>query len=110
MPKKISEELKKQLVKLYNAGRSVQSICEEYKISKSSLYNWVKLYSEIKTEGKLVFTGREVYLLQKEVTMLKEENEILKSCDCSVNSPISIKIREVKKLNKGYSIHALSKH
>ena len=73
------------------------------------LHNWIHLYSKVKTEGKLVFTGREVYLLKKEVALLREENEILKKCACSVNSPISLKIREIQKLDKKYSIHALSR-
>ena len=109
MPKMISEELKERLASLYNSGCSVKSLCSEYNVFKSSLYNWIHLYSKVKTEGKLVFTGREVYLLKQEVALLREENEILKKCACSVNSPISLKIREIQKLDKKYSIHALSR-
>lgn len=109
MPKNISEDFKMQLVNLYNMGLPVKDICENYTVSKSSLYNWIHMYSKIKTEGKLVYTGREVYLLQKENQLLKEENEILKQCACSVYSQTSLKIEEIKKLDKQYSIHALSR-
>lgn len=109
MPKFFSEDYKKQLVDYYNAGESVQSICKNNNVSKSSLYNWIRLYSRIKSEGKIVFTGKEVYQLKKEVQMLKEENEILKHCSCSITSETLVKIEEIKKLDKNYSMHALSR-
>lgn len=107
MPKVISEEFKQKLVSLYERGEPVKKICTEYNIPKSSLYNWIHDYSKVKTHGKLVFTGRQVYLLQKEVALLKEENEILKQCACSVNSPVSLKIQEINKLDKQYNFHAI---
>jgi len=107
LPKVISEELKYKLVALYEEGEAVKKICTEYNISKSSIYNWIHDYYKVKTQGKLVFTGRQVYLLQKELALLKEENEILKKCACSVESPISLKIQEINKLNKQYNFHAL---
>ncbi len=109
MPKQFSEEFKKKIVTLYSEGTSVTSICNKYKISKSSVYNWIKMYTEVKTEGALVYTGREVYLLKKKIVMLEENLDILRQCNCSVNSPIKVKISEIKKLDKKYSYHALSR-
>ena len=39
------EELKKQIVMLYNNGKSANEIMEEYKISSSTLYRWIKNYN-----------------------------------------------------------------
>lgn len=77
MPKIISKELKQKLVSLYETGELVKKICTEYNIQKCSLYNWIYDYIKVKTQEKLVFTRRQVYLLQKVLALLKEENEIL---------------------------------
>ena len=53
MPKKISEELKKRLIELYHAGHLVQDIYNDTMFQKGPLYNWIHLYSKVKTEGML---------------------------------------------------------
>lgn len=58
--------------------KSVSEITREYGISSSVLYKWVKLYSPIKNEDGTVTTNKELQKLKKELSKVKEENEILK--------------------------------
>mgnify|MGYP004680293613 FL=1 len=72
------EDFKKTIVDLYLSKKPVSEITSEYGISSSVLYKWVKLYSPIKTEDGTVTTNKELQKLKKELSKVKEENEILK--------------------------------
>ena len=72
------EDFKKTIVDLYLSKKPVSEITREYGISSSVLYKWVKLYSPIKTEDGTVTTNKELQKLKKELSKVKEENEILK--------------------------------
>jgi transposase-like protein len=47
--KKYSEQFKIEMVNLYNNDRPVKDILKDYNISRGSLYNWIRKYSETKT-------------------------------------------------------------
>ena len=50
----------------------------EYGISNSVLYKWIKEYSPIKAEDGTVTNNKEIQKLKKELSKIREENEILK--------------------------------
>ncbi len=72
------EDFKKTIVDLYLGKKPASEITREYGISSSVLYKWVKLYSPIKNEDGTVTTNKELQKLKKELSKVKEENEILK--------------------------------
>ncbi|SFF65682.1 transposase [Sunxiuqinia elliptica] len=55
-----------KMVKEYESGRDVQSICREYGVSRATFYNWKKKYSGM--DGSQV----------KRLKELEEENRRLK--------------------------------
>ena len=76
--KSYDEDFKKMIVELYNNKKPACEIIREYGISSSLLYKWVKEYSPIKTENGTVTNNKEIQKLKKELSKLREENEILK--------------------------------
>lgn len=76
--KSYDEDFKKTIVELYNNKKPACEILREYGISSSVLYKWIKEYSPIKTEDGSITTNKEVQKLKKELSKIKEENEILK--------------------------------
>ncbi len=43
--KTYKEEFKLKMVQLYNAGKSVKVLCEEFEIKSQTLYAWIKKYN-----------------------------------------------------------------
>ena len=72
------EDFKKTIVDLYLNKKPASEITREYGISSSVLYKWVKLYSPIKNEDGTITNNKELQKLKKELSKVKEENEILK--------------------------------
>lgn len=77
--KKFDEDFKKMIVELYNTkSKPASDIIREYGISSSVLYKWVKEYSPIKNEDGTITNNKEIQELKKELSKIREENEILK--------------------------------
>jgi transposase-like protein len=89
MSKRYTDEEKARFVQLYKITYSAQEICEKYGIARSSLLLWAQQYSDIPIEAK---TAREIYLLEKEATRLRIQNQIFRESGCSVNSSTDKKI------------------
>lgn len=77
-PRKFDEEFKKSIVKLYESGKTQNSLSQEYGIAISSIARWVKQYSEVKIDDDTILTARQIKQLQKRNAQLEEENLILK--------------------------------
>ena len=77
-------------------------------ISRSALYNWIKLYTERKApKTGTIISGHRIVCLEEENRKLREENEILKKASCGCNASRSEKIQAVQKLYGQYSLRAL---
>ena len=78
---KYEDSFKKQLVELYNNGKTYEDISNEYHVSKSALWKWIKFYNNsgsfkaIDNKSQLEKDYKE---LEKEVRQLRMENDILK--------------------------------
>ena len=48
---KLSIEKKKELVSLYYNGIPVSEICQEYQISRSTFYTWIRTYRPIESQN-----------------------------------------------------------
>lgn len=75
MVKKYDIEFKKTLVDLYQSGQSVKSLCSEYGVASVTLYKWIDLYAKDSQSG---VSNAELKQMRKELSKLKEQNEILK--------------------------------
>lgn len=59
------DDIKQAILSEYAQGLTVASLCLKYEASKSSIYNWIHEYSEIKTKSEKTVTPRQIYLLKK---------------------------------------------
>ena len=81
MPKRYEEEFKKQIVALFNNGKSLADLNREYNIAKSTIKVWIERYN--KTESFNVDDNRtveekELIKYKKRLKELEMENDILK--------------------------------
>lgn len=76
-----TEEQKKQLVSLYNHGKSRSELIREYDLTASALDRWIKRINETgssREKDNRTPAEAELIRLQKEVRQLKMENDVLK--------------------------------
>ena len=79
--KKYTEEFKRQLVMLFNNGKSATNIVNEYGVARSTLHKWTTNYNNTKSfKANDNRTNEEIELIKvkKENKYLKMENDILK--------------------------------
>lgn len=76
-----SEEFKKQMVDLYNAGKSRTEIVQEYELTSSALDRWITRINKTgstREKDNRSDEENELIALRKEYKRLLVENEILK--------------------------------
>ena len=81
MQKHYTKEFKKQIVDLFNSGKSIPIIEREYGIPCSTVRGWVKLYNKngsFLLADNLDEDAKNIKALQKELKRLQMENDILK--------------------------------
>ena len=74
-------EFKKQMVQLYENGKSRAAIVEEYDLTASALDRWIKQASNtgsFKEKDNRSAEENELLAMRKEIQRLKMENDILK--------------------------------
>lgn len=91
--KNYTEDFKKMIIEVYNTGKPIKEICEEYGVSTTSLNNWInQVQPKEKISKKPVITTNnkknneikdkkeveEISKLKKENEKIKMELEILK--------------------------------
>ena len=81
MAKRYEEEFKKQIVSLFNNGKTLADINREYGVAKSTVKTWIERYN--KTESFDIDNNRseeekELIALRKRLKELEMENDILK--------------------------------
>ena len=105
---KYSEKLKKQIVAEYLRGvKTTSEILSPHNIPKSNLYRWLKQYGPDSIDPLNVFNYRNFYLRGLKIERLESMISILKRVECTVDSPLSVKLRELEKLYGEYPIHTL---
>ena len=73
-----TDEFKKQLVDLYQAGSSASYLSREYGVSNVTIYKWIKEFSPIKISEGEEATSKEYEKMKKRIAELEMENDILK--------------------------------
>lgn len=106
---KYSEEVKQSVLIQYLAGyKSTHAILADTGIPKSTFYSWLNEYNSKQSQPKkLECTQQAFRTLTNRVAKLECIIEILKTVDCSAQSPLNIKLSELERLFGKYSIHAL---
>ena len=86
---------------------TVQMLCEQFGICKSTAYNWIRKYSPIKrTKGRTI-TAHDYYQLERENRTLRTENEIFRRSSCSISSPLAEKLAAIDHLKSDFTVHIL---
>ncbi len=81
MAKRYEEEFKKQMVALYNNGKSLADLNRKYGIAKSTIKVWVERYNDsgsFNVNDNRSEEEKELIRLRKKVKQLEMENDILK--------------------------------
>jgi len=77
--RKYTEEFKKQIVELYENGRTVIDLAREYGLVEQTIYKWIHRYEPFaKNEQGETVTQADVKAMQRRIAELEMENEILK--------------------------------
>lgn len=79
--RKYTDDFKKQMVGLYNSGKSQTAIAKEYDLTPSTLRKWTERINENGSphaKDNRTPMEEELLRLQKENRQLKMENDILK--------------------------------
>ena len=77
--KTYTEEFKKIIVELYEAGNKTKSeLAREYGTSEGNVRSWIKKYGKIETSTGEVTNNDEIIKLKKKMQEVETENEILK--------------------------------
>ena len=77
--KTYTEEFKKTIVELYEAGNKTNSeLAREYGSSEGKVRAWIKKYGKIKTSTGEVTNNDEIMKMKKKMLEIETENEILK--------------------------------
>ncbi len=75
------EQFKKQIVSLYNNGKSLADLNRDYGVAKSTISTWVKRYNNSMSfdiNDNRTEEEKELIALRKKVKELEMENDILK--------------------------------
>lgn len=90
MSQQYDEEFKKNIVALYQNGKTQSQLSKDYGVSISSIAKWIKLYSEVKLDDDTILSAKQIKELQKRNAQLEEENLILKKA-IAIFTPLSNK-------------------
>lgn len=75
--KTYTNEFKEMIVELHHSGKPPSETMREYGISSSAYYNWVNSKKTVTVDDQK-FTAKEVKVLKRENSTLREEIQILK--------------------------------
>jgi len=98
-------EFKKNIVEKYQQRIPVTKLSREYKIPRSSIYNWIDSYLE-KPIGEINVSKKQYNSPITMMNRMKDEYKILKKVLESVDLSMTKRLDYAKQLNqKGYSVH-----
>lgn len=100
-----SPQEKEAVVKRYINGEAVSSIITQTGIPRSTVYAWIKTYQDKHCSKEI--SARNFRLLENKVKRLERIIEILQQVDCTVTSPLDLKLYALEQLYGQYSVHML---
>lgn len=99
-----------EIIAEYKRTHAVKEITEKFNISKSTLYEWCTKLIKIKRKySKQQYSNADIYLMERKIRLLENENNIFKESGCGTSSSIDEKFEAVNKLKDKYSVHEICK-
>lgn len=102
-----SEDLKREIVKMYSSGESVSIIVAKHGIPRSTVYYWLNQYKVINTIKVKSVTAKDYYLLEKKYKKIRTDYQIIIECGEKIDAPRKAKLKIISKLDGKYTVHAL---
>ena len=102
--KRYTQEYKDMIVDLYKSGMTLVELSKEYNIARSTLNGWIDKKKEIKVSDDEIMTKQEIMDMKKEMTKIKEENEILKKLWPYCNQKVHIVVSIIETHKKEFGI------
>ncbi|MBD8499743.1 IS3 family transposase [Paenibacillus arenosi] len=101
-----TSEFKKQMVQLYDNGKSRTDIVDEYELSASALDRWIKQAHQsgsFSEKANRTPEENELLALRKEIQRLKMENDIPKASGADHGTKVNV----IKRNRDNYSVSAM---
>lgn len=93
-------ETREQAITAYANGKSPIEICKTFGISRSCLYNWIKLFSVRQdTDSNIKYTYSQIISLQKQLAKLSKEHNILQQAYNYLNPNLTQRLEIAVSLN-----------
>lgn len=105
MPRRYTEEQKRQVVQMKKEDVPTAVIAGKTGISQSTIRRWIA--NGQNHIAKERFTVSDYVNLQRRYEKLQKEIEVLHRVNCSANAPTQEKLLEAEALSKQYSVHVL---
>ncbi|WP_400254856.1 IS3 family transposase [Spiroplasma endosymbiont of Cleonymus obscurus] len=88
-----NDEFKKQIVSLYQNGKSVSCLAKEYNVTRAATYKWIKQFTNsgsFKTKDNLSDLEKQLIQANKELKQLRMENDIFKASSTNNRQKVEI--------------------
>ena len=104
-----TSEEKRNIIDRFKQGDSAKDICNEYGVSRSTLYRWthdcgVSILDRENIQGHSV---RDYNMLQHRIEKLENMIAVLKTVNCTIHAPLKEKLSELELLYGQYDVHTL---
>lgn len=97
---------RKRIVEAYTSGRKTVALCAEYKVSRSTLYSWIKQFvGSLKSSERIYY--RKYIDLKRHTDKLERQVEVIKLSGCGTNASLQEKLNALEKLYGKYSVRTL---
>ena len=104
--KKHYESLKANSIKEWQSGKSIATIANKTKISRSTIYRWINDYKN--QSGKEEQANQQtITRLENRIKRLETIIKIIKEANCSPSAPLKEKLTALESLYGKYSVHVL---
>lgn len=103
---KHTEKEKAVVVNMYLNGETISKISHDLKISRTTIYAWIKEYNNTFNNGKAP-NFRYLHDLQQKCERQQKIIEILQRSPCATSAPLSKRYEVIKDLSAEYSVNIL---
>ena len=106
MSAEVQGNRQERAIAAYLCGISIVQIAIESGVSRSTIYNWIRNQkSEIST--KTVPTQKEIMNLKQRLAKLEDIVAVLKTVDCTANTPLHVRLLAAEALYGKFSVYVL---
>jgi len=104
-----TNEAKMNIINRLNEGDSIKAICNEYGVSRSTLYRWTSNCDKSISDSENVqdLSIKDYHMLQHRIEKLENIIAILKTVNCTLHAPLKEKLFELELLYGQYDVHTL---